>query len=561
MNHSKFFKKIFIITLSIILLNPLFVYAQGSTGAKPTSTTSKTPTTQAPTQINTNPTSSDLPKYNAGVDQSIKDYLCSPSNDGNDLVRCINRVYKFGVSFGAIVLVFFVVLAGYIYIMQGESGKAKAKNILQNSIVGMGILLGSYVLLYFINPQLTTFKPIQPPIFSAADLPSCEEVGFGTNCVITTGANAGQVVDGDGACAMPLDATKVKGFNATVHNPWDNNPATPDRHRTVHYQPNSPPPEGAVDAAMGKGNPSASVFAPISGKVYVRKDLGDGTGSYITITSDTRPGADCSNANRCASLAHIDPSVQVGNSVTAGQQVGITHMYTGSLGPHLHFELKLNGQWITGDGKSGTWGNMKSALSSCKANNGGDTPSGLVNANSIVPSLQVDMQYASAIPSSNNFTKTALYIGNDAKFGSACFLTKDMANKLKVAYEQLQKLKPGWKIKAWDCYRPMSIQQKMYDIVQNDSNKNNDGLVAKPTDTAQHPRGVAIDATLVDANGKDVSMPTYFDYYNKSDPKQDPGTSSYNSSPYKNNSEILNSIMTSAGLIRAGTEWWHFGLP
>ncbi len=144
----------------MVALNPVFVFAQG--------------------------TSTALPTY-SGVDSSLKDYLCTPSEpaDGKDLERCINRLYRFSLSAGALVLVFFLVLAGYLYITSGETGKGKAKSILSNSLVGMAILAGSYVLLYFINPSLVAFKPIQPPIFDAEDLPACDKVGFGESCIIS----------------------------------------------------------------------------------------------------------------------------------------------------------------------------------------------------------------------------------------------------------------------------------------------------------------------------------------------------------------------------------------
>ncbi|MEZ4180661.1 MAG: hypothetical protein R3B41_04120 [Candidatus Doudnabacteria bacterium] len=134
---------------------------------------------------------SGLPQYgSSGVEKSITDYLCTPSEppDGRDLERCVNKGYRFGVSFGAIALVFFMVYAGYLYITQGENGKKSAKDVLNKSFVGMSVLLGSYVLLYFINPTLVTFRPIQPPIFDAPDLPTCEEVGFDTNCVDDQGS-------------------------------------------------------------------------------------------------------------------------------------------------------------------------------------------------------------------------------------------------------------------------------------------------------------------------------------------------------------------------------------
>lgn len=131
-------------------------------------------------------TAIDVPKY-GGVQDSITQFLCTPSEgpaDGKDLERCINKMYRFGISFGGIALVFFLVFAGYMYIMGGESGKTKAKGIVQNALVGLSLLLGSYVILYFINPSLTILKPIQPPIFTADNLPRCEDIGFEDTCVI-----------------------------------------------------------------------------------------------------------------------------------------------------------------------------------------------------------------------------------------------------------------------------------------------------------------------------------------------------------------------------------------
>lgn len=214
---NKISKLIVVIGFVALAASPLLVYAQtnpigaplqlpipgvNEPATKPatTSANSNSATTTPPAQ-----TPTELPVYNAGVDRSIQDYLCTPSQpaDGHDLERCVNRLYRFGISAGALVLVFLIIYAGYIYITSDESGKTKAKGYIKNSLTGMGILLGSYVLLNFINPSLVTFKPIQPPIFNAADLPSCEQVGFGQECLIEPGkfgvstGNGGAVSTGD----------------------------------------------------------------------------------------------------------------------------------------------------------------------------------------------------------------------------------------------------------------------------------------------------------------------------------------------------------------------------
>ncbi len=173
--------------LLIVAVNPVFVYAQ------------QTGNNTSPSQQSSS--AAGLPTYNAGVDQSIQDYLCTPTGDGQDLVRCINRLYRFTLSAGALILVFFVVLAGYMYITGGESGKTKGKQMLTNSATGFVILLFSYVLLYFINPSLVVIKSIQPPIFETGDLPTCEEVGLGEDCFIVDSSGSKTKITSSGGYA------------------------------------------------------------------------------------------------------------------------------------------------------------------------------------------------------------------------------------------------------------------------------------------------------------------------------------------------------------------------
>jgi hypothetical protein len=150
-----------------------------------------------------------VPTY-SGVENSIRDYLCVPddSNLGTALFTCITKLYRFGIAFGAIALVFFVVFAGYMYMAGGETGKGKAKGVLLSAITGMAIMLSSYVLLNFINPDLVKIKPIQPPIFSASDLPSCESVGYGKDCVLSNGQI--QIIGNGGSTPGSANEAKYK---------------------------------------------------------------------------------------------------------------------------------------------------------------------------------------------------------------------------------------------------------------------------------------------------------------------------------------------------------------
>ncbi len=151
-------------------------------------------------ELNKNATQANLVTY-SGVEGSLRAYLCVPieGDNGTGLYDCVQKLYRFGVVVGALLLVFFVVLAGYMYITGSEGGKKNAKDLLFSALTGVGVILFSYLLLSFINPNLVRFKPIQPPIFRAADLPSCEDIGYKTDCLLPGGqVYNGSSVSGNG---------------------------------------------------------------------------------------------------------------------------------------------------------------------------------------------------------------------------------------------------------------------------------------------------------------------------------------------------------------------------
>lgn len=501
------FKKLLVIALlTLVYLNPALALAQ------------------------TTATTAELPKYDAGVDSTIEQYLCTPEGNGKDLENCINRLYRFGITAGAVVLIFMVVIAGYIYISSGEAGKGKAKSLVLNSIVGMGVLLGSYILLYFINPNLTIIKSIQPPIFTAPEFPSCDEVGLGEDCTTADGG----VSFGGMDCTMPLADSVVKGFNNSVHNPWDEDPGTPDKHRTVRKPPNGPAPQGAVDLVVSK--PAVPIYSPVSGKVDKLGDLGR-VGKYITISSDLK-GEGCDRASACASLAHIEPSVQKGDMVKAGQQVGVSTVYEGGLGPHLHLELKLGGQWVLGDGKKGTWDNMKAAISKCSSKSSGTAggiPKGFVNIKDYAPDIVVDMRYATV----NNFT------GKVASNIKDCYVaSKEVAEGLKKASDSLKSKK--LKLRVWDCYRPKEVQQFLWDNYKGPEPKTK--YVADPAKGSRHTDGKAVDITIDGLN----MQSDFDDFGNKA-------SVNYSASKdQKQNLGALQSAMKAGGFEVYPSEWWHF---
>ena len=111
------------------------------------------------------------PQYNSGVDTQIAKYLCTPNspnvgtNPNGVLFSCINQIYKFAIVVAAVVGVFYIVVAGYIYMSADGSQESvdKAKDMLVSTLTALVILFGGYVILAAINPDLVKFNSIQTP--------------------------------------------------------------------------------------------------------------------------------------------------------------------------------------------------------------------------------------------------------------------------------------------------------------------------------------------------------------------------------------------------------------
>ncbi len=149
-----------------------------------------------------------------------------------------------------------------------------------------------------------------------------------------------------------------------------------------------------------------------------------------------------------------------------------------------------------------------------------------------------DMKYAT----SDNFLKAKVY---DC---AECFLRLKTVKAIVQANEAFMKM--GYKIKFFDCYRPLDIQKKMWKIVSNPS------YVADPSKGSIHNRGGAVDITLVDFNGKELDMGTSFDFFGV-----EAGHDYFNLSPeILANRELLKKTMKENGFNALDSEWWHYNL-
>ena len=153
-----------------------------------------------------------------------------------------------------------------------------------------------------------------------------------------------------------------------------------------------------------------------------------------------------------------------------------------------------------------------------------------------------DFAYNMRYATENNFLKAKVY---DC---AECYTRVKTAKALIEANKDF--MKNGVKIKFFDCYRPNSVQYKMWEIVPNPQ------YVANPDKGSIHNKGGAVDITLVDMEGNELDMGTDFDYF---------GKRAYHDNmdlPQEilDNRKLLKETMEAHGFWSIRTEWWHYNL-
>jgi D-alanyl-D-alanine dipeptidase len=161
-----------------------------------------------------------------------------------------------------------------------------------------------------------------------------------------------------------------------------------------------------------------------------------------------------------------------------------------------------------------------------------------VNLKTFSADFYYDMKYATE----NNFLNAKVYNCDE------CYLRYSTVKYLIEANSKF--MRKGFKIKLFDCYRPLTVQKKMWQILPNPK------YVANPAKGSIHNRGGAVDITLVDEQGNEVDMGTAFDYFGNE-----------SSHLYENlsdevikNRKFLKKIMLKSNFKSFDSEWWHYNL-
>jgi len=170
----------------------------------------------------------------------------------------------------------------------------------------------------------------------------------------------------------------------------------------------------------------------------------------------------------------------------------------------------------------------------------------LVDVHRVDPSIRVEMPYATDA----NFTGVRLYPVE------RCLLRRAVAERLVRVQRRLRA--QGLGLMLWDCYRPFAVQQRLWALVP-DARYVAEPVITngRPAGGSKHNRGAAVDATLVDAAGHPLEMPSGFDDFT---PRAWRGSAEA-STEGRRNAERLEAAMVAERFEPLATEWWHFDAP
>lgn len=162
----------------------------------------------------------------------------------------------------------------------------------------------------------------------------------------------------------------------------------------------------------------------------------------------------------------------------------------------------------------------------------------LVDIQSFIPKIQVDLKYATT----DNFTGQIVYNFH------RCLLLKAAALRLRDVQAELETV--GLGLKVWDGFRPVAAQWKFWELVSDER------YVSDPRKGGRHTRGTAVDLTLITKEGQELLMPSDFDDFSEKAQQDYAGASE----EAIKNREFLREVMERHGFIGFPTEWWHFDL-
>lgn len=162
----------------------------------------------------------------------------------------------------------------------------------------------------------------------------------------------------------------------------------------------------------------------------------------------------------------------------------------------------------------------------------------LVDVRMVLPDVVCDLRYTTR----ENITRQVLYPQD-----MPCLMLATTAEKLRVAQATLRS--QGYGLKIWDAWRPPEVQRALFE---------HGGYTGMFTDPgimwSRHCSGTAVDVTLVDAQGRELEMPTKHD----AGGPQCTYLAICKDDDVRQRRHALQMAMLGAGFSILDNEWWHF---
>ncbi len=174
---------------------------------------------------------------------------------------------------------------------------------------------------------------------------------------------------------------------------------------------------------------------------------------------------------------------------------------------------------------------------------------GLVDVQSLDPSIRVDLKYARP----DNFMGMDVYEGL-----KHCYLRPQPASMLAKANALLRAKRPDLTLLVVDGTRPRRVQRRMWDIVKDTDMR---PYVANPHHGSNHNRGAAVDITIANLAGERLDMGTPVDHFGiLAEPRQEDRFLRQGrlTAEQVANRRLLREVMCQAGFRSLAIEWWHF---
>jgi len=166
-----------------------------------------------------------------------------------------------------------------------------------------------------------------------------------------------------------------------------------------------------------------------------------------------------------------------------------------------------------------------------------------------IAGIAVDLRYATA----DNFVGHDLYGSLDCSW-----LHQLAATGLEQATALLAEEAPGHRLLVLDALRPHRVQIQLWDHLEGTDLRQ---YVADPARGSIHSFGMALDATLLDPQGRELDMGTGYDAMTElSHPVLEARhlASGQLTAQQVRNRELLRGVLLRSGFRTIDNEWWHF---